>query len=389
MSQSSEGGRDLTRSVARRSAATALRWMRDEQRPLALCQLAIVEGSAPLDAGAMMFVDAGGRIEGSITGGCVESAVAQEAAEVLGGGSSPRLRRYGISDELAGTVGLMCGGTVHVLIQLVEPDDEAFVAYLEAFVADRPVGMATLLDGPSAGRRVTVTEDGACGTLGGPDLLERNVEHDVRSSIEHGRSALRRYGVDGARLDGEIRAQIVVHAQAPQMIVVGAIDFSAALAPMASAVGFAVTICDPRTAFLASSRFDAAVQTVARWPDELIGERSLGPRDAVLVFSHDPKLDVPAVISALESGAGYVGALGSRRTARDREQRLLEAGAEQEMLRRLHAPCGHDIGAATPEETAIAVLAEIVAHQAGRPGGELRAGEGPIRAREGVLERDG
>lgn len=372
------------RSVARRSAATALRWLREGERPVAVCQLAIVEGSAPLNAGAMMFVDAAGNIEGSITGGCVESAVAQEAAEVLEGGSSPRLIRYGISDDLAGTVGLMCGGVVHVLIQDVRPDDEAFIRYLQAFAEDRPVGIATLLDGPHAGGRMTIEEHDVAGALGGPELLELNVAGDLRSSIEQGRSVLRRYGGDGARLGGELRVQIVVHARSPQMVIVGAIDFAAALAPIAASLGYTVTICDPRAAFLASSRFDGAAETVARWPQELLRERAPGPRDAVLVFSHDPKIDVPAVSAALASRAGYVGALGSRRTARDREERLLEAGVGREELSRLHAPCGLDIGAASPEETAVAILAEIVAGRARRSGGQLRAGEGPIRARDDV-----
>jgi xanthine dehydrogenase accessory factor len=368
---------------ARRSAATALQWL-SEDRPVALGLLAVVEGSAPMDAGAMLFVDGTGRVEGSITGGCVESDVAQRAQALLEEGGAPFLQRYGISDELAGTAGLMCGGIVHVLVQRADPRDAALVRYLEAVVAGRCAGAATLLDGPNAGRRIVVDGDEVLGGLGGDALLDHNVASDVRAAIDQDRSVLRRYGTDGARLEADLRVRISAHGEPARMIVVGAIDFSAALAPMAAALGFAVTICDPRSAFLASSRFSAVAQTVVRWPDEFLRERPPGPRDAVLVFSHDPKLDVPAVVAALQSDAGYVGALGSRRTTREREARLREAGVSDEALARLHAPCGLDVGAASPEETAVAVLSEILAARSGRGGGALSAGDGAIRARDEV-----
>jgi xanthine dehydrogenase accessory factor len=171
------------------------------------------------------------------------------------------------------------------------------------------------------------------------------------------------------------------------MVIIGAIDFSAALAELASALGYTVTIADPREAFLSSARFTASAETVTAWPQDVLARTPLGPRDAVLVFSHDVKLDVPAVLAALDTDAGYIGALGSRRTTEDRNQRLREAGARDEDIARVYAPAGLDIGAATVEETAIAVLAELIARRAGRPGVSLRASSGPIRReREGVPE---
>jgi xanthine dehydrogenase accessory factor len=172
---------------------------------------------------------------------------------------------------------------------------------------------------------------------------------------------------------------VAVFAEPPRMVVFGAIDFSAAIAPLAKALGYRVTIADPRRAFLASPRFSAFAETVDAWPDAALDGMTLGPRDAVLVFTHDPKLDVPAVQAALATEAGYVGALGSRKTTEDRKERLREAGVSEEQIGRLFAPCGLDIGASTVEETAVAILAEIIGHRAGREGGSLRSTSGSIR----------
>ncbi len=163
------------------------------------------------------------------------------------------------------------------------------------------------------------------------------------------------------------------------MLVFGAIDFSAALAQLARGLGYRVTIADPRRAFLASPRFSAAADTVAAWPDAVLERMTLGPRDAVLVFTHDSKLDVPALQAALRTDAGYIGALGSRKTTSDRNERLREAGVTDAEIARVFAPCGLDIGAATVEETAVAILGEMIANRAGRGGGPLREHAGSIR----------
>jgi xanthine dehydrogenase accessory factor len=368
----------MTRPVEHTAAAVA-EWLREGRR-VAAGLLVQVDGSAPLDVGASMYIDDQGGIEGSITGGCVEGAVAQAAMEILESGGAPRLETYGISDELAGTVGLMCGGTVHIFIHELRDDArEAELKRLEAIVEHRPSALVTLIDGPLAGAKLYVDDDGATGSLHSGELLDRNAEREARGLLGEGRSTMRDFGTDGASLGSGLRVYVSVQAEPPRMIVFGAIDFSSALAPLAKGLGYKVTIADPRSAFLKSRRFSADAETQVGWPDEVLEGVELGPRDAVLIFTHDPKLDVPAVQAALATNAGYIGALGSRKTTADRNRRLREVGVTDEQLERIFAPCGLDIGASTVEETAVAVLAEIIATRAGRKGQPLREAEGPIR----------
>jgi xanthine dehydrogenase accessory factor len=274
----------------------------------------------------------------------------------------------------------MCGGTVHIFIHVLRDDAvEAASRGLRALVDDHPSAVATLLDGPQAGAKLYVDATGVQGTLAGPALLDRNVEREARGLIAHGQTTVRHFGEDGTTLGTGLRVHVRTHAEPPRMVIFGAIDFSAALAWMASGLGYRVTIADPRTAFLDSLRFSTHAETIGAWPDQVLEETTLGPRDAVLVFTHDAKLDVPALMAAFATDAGYIGALGSRTTTTDRERRLRDAGVTDEDLERLYAPCGLDIGAATVEETAIAVLAEMTAHRARRAGAPLREGSGPIR----------
>lgn len=367
------------RRPVQHSAEVVSGWLEAGRRVVA-GTLVAVDGSAPLDVGASVYVEEGGSLEGSVTGGCVEGAVAQEALEMLEHGRPPRLATFGISDELAGTVGLMCGGTVHIFIHEIRPDArEAALAGLAALRDERPAAVATLLDGDRAGAKLFVDADARVGSLGGPDLLEANVEREARGLMVQGHSTVRSYGADGATLGAGLRVHVAAFAEPPRVVVFGAIDFAAALAPLARGLGYQVTIADPRRAFLASPRFSAAADTVAAWPAEALEGVTLGPRDAVLVFTHDPKLDVPAVQAALATDAGYIGALGSRKTTRDRNARLREAGVADADLERVFAPCGLDIGASTVEETAVAILAEIIAHRAGREGAPLRDTSGSIR----------
>jgi xanthine dehydrogenase accessory factor len=364
---------------AQQTAATVAEWL-DEGRRVAAGLLVGIEGSAPLDVGASMYVDADGTVEGSVTGGCVESAVAQEALALLSGDGEPRLVTYGISDDLAGTVGLMCGGTVHIFIHELRAESrDATLRGLEAFVEGRPNAVATLLDGPQAGAKMYVDASDRVGSLGGPELLDANVERESRGLVAQGQTTVRHFGEDGTTLGTGLRVHVAAHADAPLMLIFGAIDFSAALATIAGGMGYRVVIADPRRAFLASARFSTSAETVPAWPEEVLKQHVPGPRDAVLVFTHDSKLDVPALIAAFKTEAGYVGALGSRKTTIDRERRLREAGATDADIARMYAPAGLDIGAATVEETAIAVLAEMVAHRARRPAVPLRQSSGPIR----------
>jgi xanthine dehydrogenase accessory factor len=353
---------------------TALQWLAEGRRVVAATLIETV-GSAPLDPGAEMLVDDSGRIEGSVTGGCVEGALVEEARAVLEG-APPRVATYGISDDEAVGVGLMCGGTVRVFVHEVT-DAEPLAAAAET----APAALATLLDGPQAGAKIAVLPDTVVGSFGGPELLDVSVARDARGFLDEGRSAVRRYSALGEVMGDDLRVYIQAFATAPEMVIFGAIDFSAALARLAAEIGYRVTICDARSAFVDSPRFRRVADVVVDWPDRHLATRELGPRDAVLVFTHDPKFDEPALIAALASGAGYIGALGSRRTHADRVERLREAGVGDEDLERISSPCGLDVGARTPAETAIAVLAEILALRAGRAGGRLAEAEGPIHAR--------
>jgi len=365
-----------------RSQAVALEWLEAGRRVVSATLVETV-GSAPLDPGAEMLVDDTGRIEGSVTGGCVEGALVHEAREVLDGGPA-RVSTYGISDAQAVDVGLMCGGTVQLFVHELTPAGarEALTTTRDALLEGRPVALATVLDGPSAGAKLAVLDDDAAGGLGVTELLDASVARDARGFLDEGRSAVRRYSALGEVMGSDLRVHVQAFATPPSMVVFGAIDFSAALARAAGEIGYRVTIVDARAAFARSPRFSRHAEVVVDWPDRyLAGRGPLGPRDAVLVFTHDPKFDEPALIAALDSGAGYVGALGSRRTHAERVERLRAAGVTEADLARISSPCGLDIGARTPAETAIAVLAEVLALRAARTGGRLAESAGPIHPR--------
>jgi len=363
--------------MAPRSLLVALEWLAEGRRVVAATLVETV-GSAPLDPGAEMLVDDSGRIEGSVTGGCVEGALVEEAQGILAG-APPRVATYGISDQQAADVGLMCGGTVRVFLhELRAASVEAMEAAREEIAHGRPVALATLLDGPSAGAKMAVLPDAVVGGLEHTALLDDSVARDARGFLDEGRSAVRRYSGRGETMGAELRVAIHAFATPPRMVVFGAIDFSAALAKIAREIGYRVTIVDARPAFAQSPRFSAHAEVVVAWPQAYLAGRELGPRDAVLVFTHDPKFDEPALLAALESGAGYIGAMGSRRTHADREARLRAAGVSEEELARISSPCGLDVGARTPAETAIAVLGEILALRSRRRGGRLAEASGPI-----------
>lgn len=251
-------------------------------------------------------------------------------------------------------------------------------AALQADVDERPFAVAVVLDGLHAGALMTVTPDGTVGSLGA-ELLDRNVAREAAGLLSQGRSTIRHFGPSGATLGEDVRVHIAAHSAPPRLVLIGAVDFAAALCPLAAGIGYQIHLCDPRPPFLSSPRF-AGAERQQGWPQDVIPELDLGPRDVVVVFSHDPKIDVPALMAAFEEDVGYIGALGSRRTTRDRERRLREAGATDADIARLHVPCGLDIGAATAEETALSILAEIVATRRSRRSHALREAKGPIRS---------
>jgi xanthine dehydrogenase accessory factor len=367
-------------SIAGSRHEVTRQWLAEGRR-FAVATLVETVGSAPLDPGATMLVDEASNIEGSVTGGCVEGALVAEAQEVLSG-SAPRVLTYGISDDEAAGVGLMCGGTVRIFVEeLGEEAGEIVDGVLEAVQEGRPAAVATLLDGPSAGSRMALADEAIIGTLGAADLLDRTVGRDLRGALDQAVSGIRRYGADGAAMGSDLRVYFQAYAVPPSMVIFGAIDYSVAVARLARELGYNVTIVDPREPFLASPRFSEAAEIVVDWPDRYLDTRDLRPRDVVLVFSHDPKLDQPALISALASGAGYVGALGSRRTHEKRVERLREAGVAEGDIKRIAAPCGLDLGARTPAQTAVSILGEIIATQNRRGGESLSETTGAIHDR--------
>jgi xanthine dehydrogenase accessory factor len=229
---------------------------------------------------------------------------------------------------------------------------------------------------------MTVLDESTVGGLGHGELLDTNVARDARGFLDEGRSAIRRYSAGGETMGSDLRVAIHAFATPPRMVVFGAIDFSAALAPFASQIGYQVRICDARDRFARSTRFSSVAEVQIGWPQELLRGVALGPRDAVLVFTHDAKFDEPALLAALATDAGYIGALGSRQTTADRERRLRAAGATDADIARIHAPCGLDIGSRTAEETAVSVLAEIISSRADRVAMPLRETSGPIHSRD-------
>ena len=369
----------------RTSRELAAEWLAAGRRVVAATLVERI-GSAPLDPGAEMVIDEGGRIEGTVTGGCVESALVAEASEVLRS-REPRLVSYGISDEEAAGVGLMCGGTVAVFVHELAPEARpALVAVSEAVRAGRPAALATLLDGPGAGSKLAILADATVGGLGVAERLDSAVAREARGYMDEGVSRTRRYGRGGEVMGSELAVYVQAFASRPELVIYGAIDYSVALARLARELGYRVTIADARAAFARGRRFSDVADVVVDWPDRDLAARELGPRDVVLVFTHDPKFDQPALVGALRSGAGYVGALGSRRTQAERVRRLREAGLDEAELARLHAPCGLDLGARTPEETAVSILAEVVAARTGRAGASLSRTIGPIHAESETTE---
>ena len=355
----------------------AVEWLAEGHRVVAATLIDRI-GSAPLDPGAEMLIDEGGKVEGTVTGGCVESALVGEAERVLAGGG-PRRVEYGITDDEAAGVGLMCGGIVSVFVHELTPQARSpLVAVADAIAAGRPAALATLLSGPQAGAKLAVLLEDTVGTLGGPPLLDAAVAREARGFLDEGVSRVRSYGAGGEVMGSELDVYVQAFAPPPELVIYGAIDYSVAVARLARELGYRVTICDARSAFARGRRFAEVADVVVDWPDRDLAGRELGPRDVVLVFTHDPKFDEPALVGALRSGAGYVGALGSRRTQAQRAERLRAAGLSEDELARLHAPCGLDLGARTPEESAVSILAEVVAARTGRGGESLRETSGPI-----------
>jgi xanthine dehydrogenase accessory factor len=340
--------------------------------------------SAPRPPGASMVVAPDGSVTGSVSGGCVEGAVYELATEVATTGT-PRLERYGVSDDEAFAVGLTCGGVIDVF---VESMSRATFPELGAVADDigehRPVAIATVIAHPDAkrvGRRLVVRPDAVAGSLGSA-RADAAVADDARGLLAVGRSEVLKYGPDGQRLGEGMEVFVSSYAPRPRMLVFGAIDFAAALARQGSFLGYRVTVCDARAVFATPVRFPMADHVVVEWPHRyLAAQAEAGEVDestVICVLTHDPKFDVPVLEVALRLGAGYVGAMGSRRTHDDRLKRLRAAGLTDAELSRLSSPIGLDLGARTPEETAVSIAADIIAKRWGGGGRPLTETDGRI-----------
>ena len=340
--------------------------------------------SAPRQPGAARLVGPGGEAVGSVSGGCVEGAVYELGQQVLGDGR-PVLQRYGVSDDDAFAVGLTCGGIIDLFVEKV--DRETFPQLgdvAEAIAKEQPVAVATVVSGPPArlGGRLVVWPDRVGGSTGSA-RLDDALRADVRGLLDAGRNATLHYGVDGQRRGEGLEVFVESFAPPPRMIVFGAIDFAAAVARMGSFLGFRVTVCDARPVFATASRFPGANEVVVEWPHRyLAAEAAAGRidgRTVLCVLTHDPKFDVPLLEVALRlPEVAYIGAMGSRRTHDDRRERLLERGLTEAELARMSSPIGLDLGARTPEETAVSIAAEMIATHWGGAGSRLADREGPI-----------
>jgi xanthine dehydrogenase accessory factor len=261
-------------------------------------------------------------------------------------------------------------------------DQSVYETLRDALRAEEPVALATVTAGPNLGAKLLVRPDGtALGSLGDPDL-DRVAARDARGELEAGLTSIRHYGEHGEAREDTVAVFIESFAPPPRMVIFGAVDFTRALASIAKVLGYRVVVCDARAVFATRQRFPMADDVVNEWPNrylEKIGDE-LGPRDAVCVLTHDSKFDVPAIVGSLATRVGYLGAMGSRKTHAKRMERLREAGVTDDQLGRIHAPIGLDVGARTPEETAVSICAEIIGNRTGRQAQALRDTEGPIHS---------
>ena len=374
--------------------------------------------SAPRQPGASMLVGPGGEAVGSVSGGCVEGAVYELGQEVVESGS-PVLQRYGISDDDAFAVGLTCGGILDVFVEKVSKDTYPELGSVAADIeGGRPVAVATVIEHPDptwVGRRVVVhpeedegqpepqesfyrSEEGGDGaqlngeaeassaaydTSFGSPRADAAVVDDARGLLAQGTTGLLTYGPDGERRGEGMRVFVQSFAPKPRMLVFGAIDFAAAIARVGSFLGYHVTVCDARPIFATKTRFPDADEVIVRWPHDYLREEvdagRIDPRTVICVLTHDPKFDVPVLEIALRMPeVAYIGAMGSRRTHEDRLERLREAGLTDDELARMSSPIGLDLGARTPEETAISIAAEIILDRWGGRGDRLTELSGPI-----------
>jgi len=375
-------------SAVRDVLAELLPWWR-AGRTAAMATVTATFDSAPRLPGASMLVGPDGEAVGSVSGGCVEGAVYELAQQVMRD-RTPVAQRYGVSDADALAVGLTCGGILDVFVEVVDKESFPDLDEVAADISEgRPVAVATIVGHDAVdriGRRLVVRMEGdkrrAHGSLGSA-RADDAVTADARGLLAQGRSATLHYGTDGQRRGEGMAVFVASYAPKPRMLVFGAIDFATAVARLGSFLGYHVTVCDARPVFATAARFPQADDVVVAWPHKyLAGQAEQGridDRTVVCVLTHDPKFDIPLLEVALRlPGLAYVGAMGSRRTADDRHARLRDVGLTETQMSRLSSPIGLDLGARTPEETAVSIAAEIIALRWGGDGRRLNAASGPI-----------
>ncbi|MFG2982329.1 XdhC family protein [Streptomyces sp. NPDC048258] len=360
------------------------------RREFALATVVSVSGSAPRGPGASLAVDDWGTALGSVSGGCVESAVHELCLDAIESGRGG-LHRFGYSDDDAFAVGLTCGGVLDVLVTPVrgrDPVRPVLGSVLDAAAGGTRAALARVVSGPplQLGRALAVHADGSYeGSLGGGAELDRAAAEQVRALLLAGRTGTVELGTAGGLCGEPLTLLVESAAEPPRLIVYGAIDFAAALARIGAFLGHRVTVCDARPVFATPARFPGADEVVVDWPHRhLAAERDAGrldARTAVCVLTHDAKFDVPLLALALRLPLAYVGAMGSRRTHAERVARLREEGVPQAALDRLRSPIGLDLGGATPEETALAIAAEFTAVRHGGSALPLVASRLPIHRR--------
>jgi xanthine dehydrogenase accessory factor len=375
--------RDILSSIAK--------WWADDE-PFALATVVRTFRSAPRDPGAALAVSAADEVTGSVSGGCVEGAVYELGRSVRDSGD-PVLETYGVSDDDAFAVGLTCGGILDIFVERIDQRSFPELGDIAAAVeGGEPVAVATVISGPGVigARRVIWAEPGsASGSLGAGDRLDAAVDDDVRGMLAQGLTGVRRYGEHGERRGDELAVFVNSFAPPPRMLVFGAIDFAAAVARVGKFLGYHVTVCDARGVFATRARFPDADDVIVDWPHRFLSKTTVDARTVICVLTHDPKFDVPVLQVALRTPAGYVGAMGSRRTHEDRLDRLREAGLTSDELSRLRSPIGLDLGARTPEETAVSIAAELIQLRWGGTGHALTETIGRIHHEAGSASSAG
>jgi xanthine dehydrogenase accessory factor len=338
------------------------RWRHDGKR-VALATVVSVWGSAPRQPGSKMAVSSLGEIAGSVSGGCVEGAVAERAAAVLETGT-PELIRFGVTDERAWEVGLTCGGQIEIFVEALETPagDDLFAELKRSIDEDRLVARATVVEGDASGRQMLLWPDGSSfGGLGVSEVekVARDLARELFSKLTARRERL-------ATAAGEVDLFVEALAPRPTVIIVGAVHIAIPLVTMVGLLGFRSVVVDPRPAFATKARFGHADRLITDWPEQAFHGIGLNESSYVAVLAHDLKIERPALTAALRSPARYVGVLGSRKTHAKRVQALIEAGLTRDEIDRLHAPIGIDLGGRHPEEVAVSIAAEIVAARHGR-----------------------